>query len=58
MNNLPDHVIEALRERELSDDDISRMDAEALFDEYCSWYGIIGFSEMLIEALDSLRGMK
>lgn len=56
--DIRDDVLQALKSRELSDADISRLSAEALFDEFCSWHGLLGWGPTLIAVLDNLRKAK
>ena len=62
---LPTHVIEALRQRfnvepddSSKDEEIMKLSASELHREYCMWNGLIGWSQLLIDALDSIREVK
>lgn len=55
VENLSEDVLDALRGRGLSDAFIEGSGPEPLFDEYCSWQGLIGYGPTLIRVLDELR---
>jgi hypothetical protein len=55
---IPDRVLDAARNRGLSDETIASQTPEELFDVYLSWLGIVGHSKDFIKALDSLRYAK
>ena len=55
---IPDRVLDAARNRGLSDETIESMTPEQLFEEYLSWLGILGHSDDFIKALDALRYAK
>ena len=44
---LIDDVMESLKERGHTEDEISKMSPEKAFDEYCNWHGLIGWGEPL-----------
>ena len=58
VSKIPVYILADLEERDLSHEDIERMTAEQLFEEYCCWNGLIGWGDMLINALDQLREAK
>lgn len=51
INLIPDHILVDLRERGLTDFDITNSLASTLLDEYLSWHGIIGWTPKIIEAM-------
>lgn len=64
LNKIPTSILADLRCRfsdseqkhdTSGDDQIARLTPEKAFHHYCSWHGIINFSDELREALDSLR---
>lgn len=55
IDQIPDFVLDALRERGHDDDSIKEMRAEEAFSEYCDWYGLSGWAYRLTIALDHLR---
>lgn len=61
---LPDEVVNSIGRRLGWDDNadfqryyerIAQMSVTEALNKYLEWHGIIGFTEMIIEALDSLR---
>lgn len=52
---IPDEVLFACRERELSDSDIEGMSARDLFHEYCEWHGLINWSNTLYHIVVDLE---
>jgi len=55
INKIPDYILDDLRSRGLTDRIISKQTPEFLFEEYCNWQGLIGWSDSLITVLDDLR---
>lgn len=55
IENISSNVMDALRKRHLSDEEIQAMTPEELFTEYCEWNGMMGWSRFFIDALDNLR---
>lgn len=55
VNELPEHILSALRNREHSDEGIEAMSAEEAFDEFCEWNAIIGWGPSLRSTLISLK---
>jgi len=53
--NIRDDILQDLKSRGLSDADISELDAEQLFDEFCNWNGLMGWGPTLVGVLDHLR---
>lgn len=43
LEKIRDDVLEDVRERGFSDEQIEAMDGETLFNEYCMWNGLIGY---------------
>lgn len=56
--NIRDEVLRDLKSRGLSDTEISNLDAEQLFDQFCNWNGLLGWSSTLVSVLDHLREVK
>jgi len=48
-------IVNALRGREHTDDEISEMEPEDMFDEFCEWHGLVGYGETLRETWDVCR---
>lgn len=48
---IPPHILNDLRERGLSDFDISTSKPTTLLNEYMSWHGVIGYTGKFVEAL-------
>lgn len=48
-------VLSALRNRGNTDEEISAMTPDQAFDEFCMWYGLIGWGDTLRNALNNLR---
>ena len=55
VSKLPFSIVDALHERGHTDESIANMSPEEAFIEYCSWHGLLGWGEALIDTLDSLR---
>lgn len=55
ISQIPDFVLDALRQRGHNDEDIADMSAEEAFSEFCDWFGLSGWADRLIIALDHLR---
>jgi hypothetical protein len=55
LDQIPPSVLDDLREAEFSDTKIARMSPREALDEYLQYNGIIGFTGMIINALDGLR---
>lgn len=51
-------VAEALEGRGLSKADVTHATAEWILDEVFSWYGFIGFTNSIIDAVDNCRNME
>jgi hypothetical protein len=58
LNKMDDRVLDALRNRGHSDEQIQKMSPEDVFDEFCQWEGLLGWGPTLREALDDLRANK
>jgi hypothetical protein len=52
---ISENVLDALRNRGHSDDEITMMSPEEAFSEFCNWYGLARWGSTLIKALDCLR---
>ena len=50
-----DKILEALRERGHSDDEILAMAPKERFREFCAWEGLIGYADMLLEVWEVLQ---
>ena len=48
-------VLDDLRSRGLTDEEIENFTPDHLFNEYCDWLGFIGWGPTLISSIDSLR---
>jgi len=57
VKKLPANVLAALRNRERSDDAIAGMSVREIFDEYCTWHGLIGWGDDLWQAAGALRAL-
>ena len=55
---IPDHIIDDLKNRGLSDSDIENSNPRDLFDEWCGWNGFYGYTDIFIDVMDSLREAK
>ena len=55
INKIPDYILSDLKERGLSDEEISEKTPQSLFCEYCDWNGLIGWGPSLITVIDDLR---
>ncbi len=55
INKIPEYVLDALRERGNSDDEIKKMSGDKAFEEFCAWYGFYDWASTLRNALDRLR---
>lgn len=47
LQQIPSSVLEALQERGHSDETISNMKPQTMFNEYCEWNGLIGYGRSL-----------
>ena len=52
---IPEHILDDLYNRGLSDSDIENSTPAKLFDEYLRWNGFSGYAGDFILAIDSLR---
>ena len=43
IKKIPDYILSDLKERGLSDEEISEKTPQSLFCEYCDWNGLIGW---------------
>ena len=57
VKKIPANVLAALRNREYSDDAIAGMSVREIFDEYCTWHGLIGWGDDLWSAAGALRAL-
>lgn len=55
VTKIDDDVLDSLRKRGHTDENIAAMPREAAFSEYCNWRGLLGFGPVLVRALDDLR---
>ena len=55
IGKIPSHILEDLRSRGLSDEEIGNACPERLFTEFCNWNGLTGWGGTLITTLDELR---
>jgi len=55
---IPEHILDDLYSRGLSDFDIENSTPSKLFDEYLRWNGFSGYAGDFISAIDSLRVAK
>jgi hypothetical protein len=55
IDKLPPYILEALRNRRLSDRAIELMDADEAFDQYCMWHGLIGWGQQLRLVMQRLK---
>lgn len=52
---IPEDILEALKNRGLTREDIETSTPNKLFDEYARWHGFSGWSGTFINAIDELR---
>lgn len=52
------HITQTLRERGRSDDYISKMSVEEIFSEYCTWHGLINWSNTLWDVVSVLKAIQ
>jgi hypothetical protein len=52
---IPAGVLNALRKRERTDEQIAAMSPREVFNEYCTWHGLIGWGDELYDAAAKLR---
>lgn len=55
LKDIPEQIVDANRERGHSDEQIQRMSAEKLFDEFCMWHGLIGWGRTLYQLANQLK---
>jgi len=55
---IPEHILDDLYNRGLSDSDIENSTPIKLFDEYLGWNGFTGYAVDFVDAIDSLRSAK
>lgn len=51
-------VAEALAEQDKTPADLDFMSVREILDEVLKWNGVIGYTDMLIDALDNIRNME
>ena len=54
INKIPPKILKDIRER-CTEEEIKGCSPEYLFNEYCEWHGLSGWSDDLIQTIDSLR---
>ena len=52
---LPNRIIEDLKSRGHSEEDISYMQPEKVFTEFCSWHGFAGWGSTLWDAVHEIK---
>ena len=57
VTKLPASVLAALRNRERSDTAIAGMTMREIFNEYCTWHGLIGWGDDLWQTAAALRDL-
>ncbi len=55
MRELGRDIMDALYGREYSDEEIMRMSATKIFDEYCEWHGLSGWGPHLRRQLTAIK---
>lgn len=55
LSSIPPEILDAAREREHTDEAISRMTPQELFHEYCEWEGLINYSATLWRLVNKLQ---
>ncbi len=55
---IPEHILDDLYSRGLSNSDIESSTPIKLFDEYLRWSGFTGYAGDFVGAIDSLRSAK
>ena len=55
IDKIPDYILGDIRARGNTDDEIRRMDAETVFNEYCNWHGLINWGRNLWSVAERLR---
>lgn len=55
LERIPQYVLNIVREREFSDEQIAKMTPVQLFAEYCNWNGLLGWGPDLWETARALR---
>lgn len=51
IEDIPDNVLADVRQREFTDEQIEKMSAREVFDEYLKWNGIIGWADLFDTAV-------
>jgi len=55
ITKIPQHILDDLRSRGNTDEEIKEMSPECAFSEFCEWNGLNGWASTLRNALDILR---
>ena len=55
LEKIPEPIIENLRHRGHSDEDIRNMTPVRAFDEHCSWQGLLGYGRQLFRDVKYLE---
>lgn len=55
INTIPAHVIQDLKERGHSEEQIKAMSAKEAFNEYLAWNGILGWGSTLWHVVERLK---
>ena len=55
IEDIPETVLEAARERGFSDAAIAQMPIKRLFNEFCNWHGLINWGYNLFNLVEALQ---